>query len=122
MTRVIGPDRLTGMAAPMAVWVLHFVLVYSLAGLGCEEGWHLQRMAGLSLLKWALLVSTLAALGVVASLGARAWRVAQSVPSSSTALQRRHRFMARATTILSVLAAIAIVFTATPAAMLPSCT
>lgn len=120
--RGIGPYRLAGMAAPMTVWALHFVLVYSLAGLGCEEGWHLRHAAGLSLLKWSLLLSTVFALALVGWLGMRAWRSARASAAPADALQRRHRFMARATTILSVLAAIAIVFTATPAAMLPSCT
>ncbi|MDQ3618081.1 MAG: hypothetical protein M3374_05115 [Pseudomonadota bacterium] len=74
MTRRLGPYRLTGVATPMAVWALHFVVVYSLVGLGCEHGWHLQRVSGLSLLGWTLLLATLVALGAIAWLGKRAWR------------------------------------------------
>lgn len=140
MMRRIGPFRLVGMAAPMAVWALHFVLVYSLVGLGCEEGWHLRRIAGLgvptpSLLTWSLLLATVTSLGVIAWLGARAWRGWRSLPvagepaasepaaaESADALQRRHRFMSLATTIMALLAAIAVVFTTTPVFMLPSCT
>lgn len=122
MTRSIGPFRLVGMAAPMSIWALHFVLVYSLAGLGCEEGWHLRRTWGLSHLTWTLLVSTVAALGLIARLGWRARRSLRAAAEPADAVQRRHRFMGRATAILAVLGAIAVVFTATPVFMLPSCT
>ena len=41
--------------APLVAWALHFVVVYSLAGLGCEDGWQLRRVAGVDALTLALM-------------------------------------------------------------------
>src|SRR5690606_8626704 len=37
-------DRLTGIISPMIVWALYFAVVYSLTGIGCEQGWHRERV------------------------------------------------------------------------------
>ena len=57
---------LAAVAAPMAVWAAHFVVVYSLAGLGCEQGWNVPRIAMLPSLRWILLLVTAAALALIA--------------------------------------------------------
>lgn len=121
--RLTSHYPLIAVAVPMAVWALHFVVVYSLVGLGCERGVLLQPLARLPLLSWVLVLVTLAALAVIAWLGWRAWRRwnalgVEQVPR----VQPRERFMRLVTAMLALLAFIAVVFTATPILMLPPCT
>ncbi|MDH5824797.1 hypothetical protein QFW77_17650 [Luteimonas sp. RD2P54] len=121
--RRLGPLRLTGMAAPMAVWALHFVVVYSLQGLACAEGWQRNRVAGVEAASWWLLLMTLLALAAIAWLGLRAWRAwrtARAEPGAG-AEARRHRFTASVTALLALLAAIAVVFTTIPVLLLAPC-
>ncbi|MDX1550588.1 MAG: hypothetical protein R3278_08605 [Lysobacter spongiicola] len=116
------PSRtLTGVVAPMVTWALHLVVVYSLAGIGCRQGWHLSVFGGLSTLTWVLLAVTVAALLPVAWLAANAWRDARSASAEQATAARRQRFMGRVSLVLAVLSIIAIIFTATPIFMLPSC-
>lgn len=118
-----GPQHLTGMAAPMAVWALHLLAVYSLQGLACAEGWQRTRVAGLEAVTWWLLLLTVLALAAIAWLGARArhaWRVEKTAPEDDVPARRR-RFTAAATAILAVIAAIAVTFTAMPVPLLATC-
>lgn len=118
---------LVAVALPMAVWALHFVVVYSLVGLGCEREILLQRFATLPLLIWVLLLVTVAALVLIAWLGWRAWRrwhALGAAPQGAGPLPRaqpRERFMRLATALLALLAFIAVAFTATPILMLLPC-
>ncbi|MBX3725156.1 MAG: hypothetical protein KF823_04490 [Xanthomonadales bacterium] len=119
----LAPGRLTGMVLPMALWALHFVVVYSLVGLGCEHDWPSRSLAGGNLLSVLLIALTAAFLVVVAALGLRArraWR-RHAANQAGDPRQRRHALIAMAATALAALAAIAIVFTATPALLLPPC-
>ena len=118
------PYPLSALAAPMAVWAVHFVVVYSLAGLGCERGLLLQRVAMLPVLSWILMLVTAAALALIASLGwhaLRRWLALRSGGDSATPAAPHERFMRLATALLALLAFIAVVFTATPVFMLPPC-
>ncbi|AKC85430.1 hypothetical protein [Pseudoxanthomonas suwonensis] len=110
----LAPWRLTGMAAPMAVWALHFVLVYSVQGLACAEGWN-QPGA-----RWTMLGSTVLALLAIAWLGLRARRAAAAADAPDAAVRRR-RFTALATALLSLLAAVAVLFTTVPILLLSPC-
>lgn len=118
----LRPDRLLGMALPMGLWALHFVFVYSLAGLGCEHDWHRQRFAGVNVLSLGLILATIVALVPIVLLGLRAWRLHQSSLGDVDPTVRRARFLGLLTTVLAALAAIAVLFTATPILMLPPCT
>lgn len=122
MTRRLGPWRLTGVAAPMAVWALHLVVVYGLVGLACAEGWPARRIAGLPLLTWVMLAVTAAALALIAWLGRRAWRALPTASDAApAAAPARRRFTSRATAVLAVVAFIAVAFTAAPMFSLPPC-
>lgn len=113
---------LVAVAIPMAVWALHFVVVYSLVGLGCERAILLQRFAALPLLTWLLALVTVTALALIAWLGWRAWRRWHALGATPTPpAQPRERFLRLATALLALLAFIAVVFTATPILMLPPC-
>ncbi len=127
----LSPHRLTGMAAPMLLWALHFVLVYSLQGLACVEGWQHVRLAGLAVVTWWLLGVTLAILAAQVALGVRALR---AWGKARRELERRgpgqghgrlpaphRRFTAAATSALALLAVVATGFTAIPILLLPTC-
>jgi len=117
------PYPLSALAAPMAVWAVHFVVAYSLVGLGCERGLLLRRVAMLPVLSWVLALLTVTALAMIAWLGWNAlhrWRVLRASADPSPD-QSREAFMRLATALLALLAFIAVVFTATPVFMLPSC-
>ena len=119
----LSPWRLTGIAAPMAVWALHLVLVYSLQGVTC--GGHLPnpRVAGLEALTWWLLLLTAAAFAALAWTGVRAWqaRRAAAADRSRPAAAARRRFSSSVALALSVLAAVAVLFTTLPVLLLPGC-
>lgn len=72
MKDVLSPWRLTGMGAPMAVWAVHLVAVYSLQAVACTEGLDRLRLAGSEALAWWLVALTVVALAVLAWLGLRA--------------------------------------------------
>lgn len=127
----LSPHRLTGMTAPMLLWALHFVVVYSLQGVSCVEGWQHLRLGGWAAVTWWLLGLTLAILVAQVALGVRAlraWRKARRE------LERREpgqghgqppaphrRFTAAATGALALLAVVATCFTAIPILLLPTC-
>lgn len=117
------PFRLIGIAAPLTVWALHFVAVYSLQGVACAEHVLRQRVAGAELATWLLIALTLAAYAGIAALGVqawRAWRPLRRLPQPDAA-ERRHRFVAAATGLSAMLAVIAVTFTTVPVLMLPPC-
>lgn len=115
---------LVAIAAPMTVWAVHFVAVYSLVGLGCERGLFLQRIGTLPLLSWTLVLLTTAALALIAWLGwhaFRRWRTLRTRGVTPGPPPSRESFMRLTTALLALLAFIAVVFTATPVFMLPPC-
>ncbi|MEN1940124.1 hypothetical protein WCE41_00410 [Luteimonas sp. MJ246] len=123
MSGALSPYRLTGIGAPMAVWALHLVAVYSLQGVACAEGLDGPRFAGLEALAWWLVALTAVAMAMLAWLGLRAWRGwhAARAEASMPRLAARRRFAAAVAGALSVMAAVAICFTTIPVLLLPGC-
>lgn len=115
------PDRLIGMTLPMVLWALHFVAVYSLAGIGCEQDWYRQRLAGTNVLSLVLIVTTLAALVPIALLGWRALHWQRQRPPSTSHDQPGPRLLIWLTGVLAIVATVAVLFTATPIVLLPPC-
>lgn len=116
----LAPHRLTGIAAPLAVWALHFVLVYAMQGLACAQGWQRTPWAGREAVFWWLLLATLAAAVAIVWLGLRAWRVRRVECAQDDGAHRR-RFAAHLTLATSAIALLAVAFTATPIFLLPPC-
>ena len=117
------PVRLTTTAAPMLVWALHFVTVYSLQGVACARGVWRTRVDGLETVTWTLSATTVLALAAIAWLGVRSlrtWRRAGAGPHPDVAVQRL-RFFSGLGALLAVLAAIATVFTFVPILLLSTC-
>jgi hypothetical protein len=115
----LAPHRLTGIAAPMTAWALHFVAVYAMQALACAQDWQRAPLAGREAVFWWLLLATLAAWVAIAALGLRAWRALRIADDDDTA--RRHRFARRVTLAASAMALIAVGFTAIPIFLLPTC-
>ena len=121
--QALSPHRLTGIAAPWAVWAVHFVTVYSLQGVVCAEEVLRRDVAGVEIAAWIL-----AAIGIVAVAatvwlgvrGLRAWRHARRDVQPDVAT-RRERFASAITALSGLLASIAITFTTIPVLMLPPC-
>ena len=111
-----SPERLIGVCAPLILWALHLVIVYSVQGLACsgqmDGAWWQRRLP----VQAALIVLTLLMLAIVAWQGWRAQRLRWHCVRPS-----RAGFLASATLLTSVLAAIAIVFTTAPILMLTPC-
>ena len=110
----LKPWKLLGIAAPMGVWSLHFVVVYSLQGLTCAQGWS-PRAGSLG-----MVALTLPALAAIAWLGLRAWKLARAT-TAPDAVARRIRFAAQATGLCALLAGVAVLFTLAPVLLLPAC-
>lgn len=121
--QALSPHRLTGIAAPWAVWAAHFVTVYSLQGVVCAEDVLRRELAGAELATWILAALGIVAVAATAWLGMRglqAWRQARGdmQPDVTT---RRERFSAAVAGLSGLLASIAIIFTTLPVLMLPPC-
>lgn len=131
MLERIGPWRLTGMAAPLAMWAAHFLAVYIMQGLACGEDWQRQRVAGAEMVTWWLLLTTLLAFAAIAWMGVRALRGRRHAafevraaggadrPVASTA--RRRRFTATLTALVALVSFIAVAYTTIPVLLLPPC-
>jgi len=104
------PRRLVWIASPFAIWVLHFVLVYSIQGLVCARGWPLS-------VAWlGMALVTLPAFAAVAWLGLDARRRAASADAAG-----EKRFAARLVAMLALLALLAMMFTIVPVLLLNPC-
>lgn len=117
------PIGLTRMSMPLVVWALHFVVVYSLQGLACARALWREPVAGLEMMTWVLWALTALALAVIALLGTnalRAWRSARAQTDGRSETTRL-RFFTALSALVAVIAAIGVVFTALPVALLPTC-
>lgn len=122
----LGPHRLAGMVAPMVVWAVHFVVVYSVQGLACAHGWQRTTFAGHAAVTWWLLLLTAASLAGAAAFGVRGWRAWREaragIGSGASADACFRRFTAGIAAVLSLVAVVAICFTAIPILLLQTCT
>lgn len=122
MRRWLRSDGLTGLALPMVVWALHFLLIYVLMGLVCARDWSTRSIAGLPMPAWLLLGLAVGALLALALLALRAWRSLRDARIRvQDASAERARFIAGAMLALCLLAAIAVAWTTLPALLLPAC-
>lgn len=117
------PWTLSLVAAPMVVWALHLLVVYSLEGLACARGWPLGRFAGMSWFNWLLVGVTVPALVAVAWMMWRGWRDARDPAGpAGSSMARRQRLLAWVAMALAAVSVVAIVFATVPVFMLPPCT
>lgn len=113
---------LFAMVAPLALWALHLVLVYSLVGLHCGAPPAWLPRVGPALLATGLVLATLGALVAIAALGGSAMRRARSVDRAAPGEEHgQPRFLARVQAGVALLAALAVAFTALPMLLLEPC-
>lgn len=115
--------RLWPVALPPAIWAVHFLASYLTAAVWCAK---LSDRAGtLAGARWAIAGYTAVALLMI---GACAWRALrmhnfgnEPLPHDEATAGDRHRFLGFATLLLSGLSAVAVLFTALPAAIFSGC-
>ncbi len=112
---LLSPRRLLGVCAPLLLWAIHLVAVYSLQGLACS-GQADGVLGGDSRLRLLLVVLSITLLALVTGQAWRAGRMRRATTPGQTAA-----FLPAATLLAAVVAAIAIVFTTVPILMLAPC-
>jgi hypothetical protein len=105
---------------PLVIWALHFMLSYITAAIGCG------RIGGAGepprLLIAAYTAVALAAIGVIAAIGYRAHRQrGEDPPHDADSAADRHRFIGYAAWLIAGLSAIAVIYSAMAAALIPTC-
>ena len=122
-TNVIARDSLIGMVASPLVWVVHFLICYVLVAVACAFGfatagdeWDIVRIVLVIVGAAALL-----AIGGLTFLAYRRWRQSGGSRPPQGHEQARHRFMSLTALLLGILSGIAVVYTAVPLFVLPTC-
>lgn len=107
-------------AAGLAVWAVHFGLIYMVSALACERHWATGRLLGLHWVPLAVAGLSLLALGVLLLVFRRARRDLQGGPwdEGDEAEPRFTAWFAAATAAYS---ALAVLFQAAPALVVPPC-
>ena len=98
-----------------AIWLAHFNAIYLLLSLTCASGAARATAMGVEVVPLGVAVSTIVALASIAATAYRA-RV-QSVSAADTSVA----FTARVGVLLSLVCAIAVLWVAYPAFVLPAC-
>ena len=110
------------LVVPPSIWAAHFLFCYVFAAIHCAKA---GRLAGLAAIRVEIGVATVIALGLVGICAFVAW--AQSrisghpPPHRESTEEDRARFLGVAGLLLAGLSAVAIVFTALPAALIGDC-
>ena len=115
---------LTRMSAPFALWALHFLALYSLQGLACARQLWRTPVAGLETMTWVLWALTALVLAAIAWEALRVWHIRRALPvgeGAGRADLARRRFMTVLALLGAVIAALGVMFTAAPLALLPTC-
>lgn len=115
---------LTRMSVPYALWALHFLALYSLQGLACAQQLWRNRVGGLELMTWVLWGLTAAVLAAIAVEALRSWRIRRALRASGEtgrADHDRRYFMVMLGLLGAAIAALGVLFTASPLAMLQTC-
>ena len=114
-------DSLWRISLGPLTWAGHFLLCYAGMAVACAK------FGGSEVLRDVLIVLTLAALGIVAWLGWRAfrqWDVRRTgdVSNPEGEAEDRHQFLGHAAFLLAVISFIGIVYTGLPLLMIGGCT
>lgn len=107
-------------AAGLAVWAAHFGLIYMAAALACERHWAAARLAGVPVASWAILLLTLLALLLLWSIFRRARRDVPHAPWTEGG-EAEPRFTAWFAAATAAYSALAVLFQAAPALVVPPC-
>lgn len=111
-------SRLLLASAGLLVWGAHFLFVYIFAALACARAFADVRVVGLGVVPLAVLMSTVAALLLLAWLSIRAWRSENRVHTADPATPRFLRHLGAA---LAIFSAAAILLQTLPVLIIPVC-
>jgi integral membrane sensor domain MASE1 len=118
-----GDESLWWLAAPPAIWLLHFFGCYVSAALWCEK--IAGRTSEAGTLRWIGLVLTVVALAGLALLARRGYRRFRADPEApsleSDTAESRHRFLGFAELLLCMMSMFGVVYVALPYAVGVSC-
>ena len=110
------------LVAPPSIWAVHFLFCYVFAAIHCAKA---GRLAGLAPIRVEIGVATVIALVLVGICAFVAWAQARvegdPPPHRESTDEDRVRFLGVAGLLLAALSAVAIVFTALPAALIGDC-
>jgi hypothetical protein len=109
MSRVRPLGDLLRLFVGPAVWFAHFVVLYGAEAMICTPG-----LAAAGAMTWAAAIATLAALAMLAGFSVLVLRRPAKTHGGAI-------FLRRATVLLAMLSAIAVIFVALPVAVLPVC-
>lgn len=118
-----GTDLWSVIIAP-TIWALHFLACYVVAAIYCEK---IGREAPLGDIRALVLIVTIIALGAIAWLGVKLWKVhARSLTDNDfeyehNTPEERHRFLSHVALMLCVLSAVAVIYVTIPMLYLESC-
>ncbi len=114
---------LLGSISGLIVWAVHFAVVYSLVGIGCEQEWHRMPLVGMNRLTALQIALTLAALALIAWIGWDGWRSYRNADRGGAKREDsgRWRFLSLVTIAIAVLAFVSTIMTAVPIIMLMPC-
>jgi hypothetical protein len=117
------PVFLIVLASGPAIWIAHFIVTYTTVAVACgPRGPSRDALASAQILILAYTLVALVAIAVVALGGWRRHRHGmETVPHDMDTPGDRHRFLGFATCLLAGLSAIATLFVAVAAALLPDC-
>lgn len=101
-------------ALGLVVWGVHFGVIYAAHALACERGLAASRVLGLPFVQAIAAIATVGALGILLLL-------ARGLPVAADGGEEEPGFRQWLAAAACILAAIAIVFQAVPAFVLPAC-
>lgn len=121
MQNLLNRNSLLSLVAAPIVWAAHFLLSYVIVSLACAAGLTESWVAGITAIQASIGALTLVAIALLVWSGIvnhDKWRRA---PRSASAGDDMSRFFALASVLLCGLSAVAVIWVAFPAFILPSC-
>jgi hypothetical protein len=118
---ILKLDHLVSMIAAPIIWAVHFVVCYVLVSLACALGWTGIRMLGMEPAALGIAVATLGALVLLAYTGALNYAKYRRAPSAPSGSPDISAFIALNSLLLTALSAVALIWVAFPALILPTC-
>ncbi len=120
MRQVAGFSPILGAVASMLVWAVHFLVVYGAQATACARGLAGASLLGLPLIPAMVLGLTLLALAAITWIGLRARHRLRGALSGEEG-ETQPQFTVWMAAAISLLSALAVLWEAVPALILPPC-
>lgn len=104
----------------LLIWAAHFTVIYAVNALACERLWMAQRVLGMELVPFLILMATLVAAGTLAVIGVLAFlNRTPSLPDAAN--ERTTIFLRKVTITVLALSFVAVIYQTIPAFIVPAC-